>query len=584
MKPKTLHYQCDGGQSSGSSSPSPPHSPPRYASKGRRKLRSKPHYYLPLRELFVGGFNFRFSFRHMVLLPLLYISGLIMCVGPFSSFGGQPSPPGSLYRSHRMYHLLRRHIQSDNSSAIQMASVWKYKRLKERKPCSNSTASQLHVGMQAAELINKDATTYLIVDANGGLNQQRSAICNAVAVAGLLNAILVIPRFEFHNVWKDSSKFGDIYDEDHFIAALDGHVKVVKELPEALMQRYDYNISNIPNFHVQALSTANYYLGEVLPVLQRERVLRLSPFANRLAMNVPPEIQFLRCLANYEALRFSSPILTFARSLVSQMIEKSSRDNGKYVSVHLRFEEDMVAFSCCVYDGGEAEKVDMDSIRERGWRKKFKLKEHLISPSLNRVNGKCPLTPLEVGMMLRGMGFDNNTSIYLASGKLYKPERYLAPLQEMFPLLHTKESLATPDELAPFMEYSSRMAALDYMVCLLSEVFVTTQGGNFPHFLMGHRRFLYNGHAKTIKPDKRKLAILMDDRIKLSWREFKEHMGVMLAESDRKGLMVPRIRRFNRKTSVYTYPLPECRCLQKPHNTNTTDNKYMLDQLFESVR
>ena len=122
MKPKTLHYQCDGGQSSGSSSPSPPHSPPRYASKGRRKLRSKPHYYLPLRELFVGGFNFRFSFRHMVLLPLLYISGLIMCVGPFSSFGGQPSPPGSLYRSHRMYHLLRRHIQSDNSSAIQVRS------------------------------------------------------------------------------------------------------------------------------------------------------------------------------------------------------------------------------------------------------------------------------------------------------------------------------------------------------------------------------------------------------------------------------------------------------------------------------
>ena len=62
-------------------------------------------------------------------------------------------------------------------------------------------------------------------------------------------------------------------------------------------------------------------------------------------MNVPPEIQFLRCLANYEALRFSSPILTFARSLVSQMIEKSSRDNGKYVSVHLRFEEVLMLFS-----------------------------------------------------------------------------------------------------------------------------------------------------------------------------------------------------------------------------------------------
>lgn len=54
------------------------------------------------------------------------------------------------------------------------------------------------------------------------------------------------------------------------------------------------------------------------------------------------------------------------------------------------------------------------------------------------------------------------------------------------------------------------MAALDYTVCLHSEVFVTTQGGNFPHFLLGHRRYLYGGHSKTIKPDKRKLALLFD--------------------------------------------------------------------------
>jgi len=58
--------------------------------------------------------------------------------------------------------------------------------------------------------------------------------------------------------------------------------------------------------------------------------------------------------------------------------------------------------------------------------------------------------------------------------------------------------------------YSSRMVALDYIVCH-SEVFVTTQGGNFPHFLMGHKRYLYKGHAKTIKPDKCKLALLSDN-------------------------------------------------------------------------
>lgn len=28
-------------------------------------------------------------------------------------------------------------------------------------------------------------------------------ICNAVAVAGLLNAILVVPHLDFHSVWVD---------------------------------------------------------------------------------------------------------------------------------------------------------------------------------------------------------------------------------------------------------------------------------------------------------------------------------------------------------------------------------------------
>ena len=58
--------------------------------------------------------------------------------------------------------------------------------------------------------------------------------------------------------------------------------------------------------------------------------------------------------------------------------------------------QDMVAFSCCLYDGGEAEKLEMDSAREKGWRGKFKQKGRIIEPQLNRLNGKCPLTPLEV--------------------------------------------------------------------------------------------------------------------------------------------------------------------------------------------
>ncbi|KAB1205375.1 hypothetical protein CJ030_MR7G010684 [Morella rubra] len=560
MKTKSHAHNGNGSASDnsggGSSSPSPPPSPPRHSSLSycRRRVRSKAHYAQSLKESFGGGILLRRNLRYLLVLPMLYLSGLLMCVGPFSAIVGGPAPPGSVYRSHEMFWRLWRDVEADNSSAVELSSVWKYKRLKEQRPCPNSTAGR--------QFESSGPSGYLIVEANGGLNQQRSAICNAVAVAGLLNAILVIPRFDFHRVWRDSSDFGDIYDEEHFVATLEDYVKVVKKLPDLLMERYEHNITNVPTFHVEAWASISYYLGEVYPVLQKQGVIRIAPFANRLAMNVPPHVQSLRCLTNYEALRFSSPISTLANKLVDRMIAKSLRAGGKYVSVHLRFEEDMVAFSCCVYDGGKAEQIEMDLVREKGWRGKFKRKDRIIKPALNRINGKCPLSPLEVGMMLRGMGFGNDTSIYLASGKIYQSQRHLAPLLKMFPHVHTKESLATPEELAPFKDYSSRLAALDYTVCLSSEVFVTTQGGNFPHFLMGQRRFLYDGHAKTIMPDKQKLVVLFQD-MDLSWQAFKDQMKEMLSESDRKGMMVPRVRKINRKTSVYTYPLPECRCLQK---------------------
>ena len=56
----------------------------------------------------------------------------------------------------------------------------------------------------------------------------------------------------------------------------------------------------------------------------------------------------------------------------------------------------MVAFSCCVYNGGEEEKRELDAARERGWRGKFNRTGRVINPGAIRMDGKCPLTPLEV--------------------------------------------------------------------------------------------------------------------------------------------------------------------------------------------
>ncbi|CAL1409947.1 unnamed protein product [Linum trigynum] len=505
----------------------------------------------------------------LLFAPLLYISWVLLYMGSLGFdvdldlkrgvVGGvvvrKSAPRGSVYRSPQVFKKLWPHMEAEsrsNGSFNALMRTWDPSLLQDWKPCVNGNASASNAGLAKSN-------GFLIIEANGGLNQQRLSICDAVAVAGFLNATLVIPIFHLNSVWRDSSKFGDIFDEEFFIDSLKDRVNVVRQLPKDVLEQFDNNISSIVNLRVKGWSSPTYYLQKVLPKLKEMRAVRIAPFSNRLAHAVPPNVQDLRCLANFKALRFSESLRTLGEKMVDRMIRNSSHTGGKYVSVHLRFEEDMVAFSCCEYDGGEEEKLEMDLARERSWRGKFRRRGRVIRPGANRMDGKCPLTPLEVGMMLRGMGFDSSTPLYVAAGNIYKAEKYMAPLKQMFPRLETKETLATPEELAPFKGYSSRFAALDYTVCLHSEVFVTTQGGNFPHFLMGHRRYLYGGHSKTIRPDKRKLAILFDSP-SIRWEVFKRQMRDMLRHSDVKGC---ELRKSG--ASLYTFPMPDCMCRTSPN-------------------
>ncbi|KAH7428694.1 hypothetical protein KP509_09G012400 [Ceratopteris richardii] len=501
--------------------------------------------------------------RHWFFLiaPLIYISGMLVYMGT-TSFDvpkiTNATPPGSIYRSPEVFKRLWPAMQKANTSYGIMAA-WQVQKGRELwKPCIQP--SSLSKGLQ-------ESNGFIIIEANGGLNQQRSSICNAVALAGLLNATLVTPTFHLNSVWQDSSLFGDIYDEEHFINSLAGYVRVVRELPEYISEELRNNVSLIHNFRIKAWQPASFYLSTVLPKLRKLGVIRISPFANRLSYDkVPPKLQQLRCIANFQALRFAKPIADMGEKLVDRMIKHSNGTSGKYIAVHLRFEEDMVAFSCCTYDGGEEEKRELDAARERGWRGKFNKTGRIIRPGVIRMDGRCPLTPLEVGMMLRGMGFQNNTPIFLAAGKIYKAEKNMIPLLQMFPMLQTKETLLSSEELEPFKNYSSRLAALDYTVCLHSEVFVTTQGGNFPQFLIGQRRYLNKGHSKTIKPDKRKLAILLDNP-KIRWETFTKQMQAMRRHSDLKG---HELRKSS--SSVYTYPAPDCMCPYREDVSNSLSN------------
>lgn len=52
-----------------------------------------------------------------------------------------------------------------------------------------------------------------------------------------------------------------------------------------------------------------------------------------------------------------------------------------------------------------------------------------------RKQGKCPLEPGEVALVLKGMGYTEASQIYVASGPVYGGNARMRPLQRLFPNL-----------------------------------------------------------------------------------------------------------------------------------------------------
>ncbi|KAK8460287.1 hypothetical protein SEVIR_2G308700v4 [Setaria viridis] len=382
--------------------------------------------------------------------------------------------------------------------------LWRSKLASNFYGCCNSSSKFLDSS------VTTQPERYLIVVTSGGLNQQRTGIVDAVVAARILNATLVVPKLDQTSFWKDSSNFSEIFDMDWFISFLAKDVKIIKEPPEKggkAMKPY--------KMRVPRKCTPRCYLNRVLPALLKKHVIRMTKYDYRLSNKLDTDLQKLRCRVNYHALRFTDQIQELGKKLIQRMREKSRY----FIALHLRFEPDMLAFSGCYYGGGEKERRELAAIRRR-WRTL-----HIRDPEKGRRQGRCPLTPEEVGLMLRALGYRSDVHIYVASGEIYGGDDTLAPLKALFPNFHTKESLSSQEELAPFLKFSSRMAAIDFIVCDESDAFVANNIGNMAKILSGRRR--YFGHKRTIRPNAKQLYPLLMKRGNMSWDAFSAQVRII---------------------------------------------------------
>ncbi|VVA91049.1 unnamed protein product [Arabis nemorensis] len=437
---------------------------------------------------------------------------------------------------------------------------------------------------------------YIMVTANGGINQQRVAVCNIVVVARLLNAVLVIPKFMLSDVWTDASQFGDIYQEEHFIKYLSPDIRIVKELPKNL-QSLDLEAigSVVTDTDVMKEAKPGFYINHILPILLKNRVVHFVGFGNRLAFDpMPFELQRLRCRCNFHALNFIPRIQETGALLVRRLRnsgsylapldqhllgpksaslildnksdtpaqKKAASSSSKYLALHLRFEIDMVAHSLCYFGGGETEQKELDSYRQKHFPSLSTLtkKKKFPSPDALRTEGLCPLTPEEAVLMLAALGFNRETRVFVAGANIYGGSKRLAALTSLYPNLVSKEKLLSQAELEPFKNFSSQLAALDFIACAVANAFAMTDSGSqLSSLVSGYRIYYGGGKMPTIRPNKRRLSDILLKNNTIDWKVFEKRVRKAIRQT--KHVFARPIGR-----SVYRYPrCIECMCNDQEH-------------------
>ncbi|CAI9272615.1 unnamed protein product [Lactuca saligna] len=294
-----------------------------------------------------------------------------------------------------------------------------------------------------------ESDRYIFVRIRGGFHEIRSSICDAVVIARLLNATLVIPEIQSTTSSKGISaqfkSFAYLYNEDQFMAALANDILVVKTLPKTL--KGARRKKEIPSFKVLNSQSPYYYLHHVLPVLIRHSVVELVVSdGGCLQATLPPDLeeyQRLRCRVAFHALTFRQEV----QELATKILHRLRAPGRPFIAYDPGMTRDALAYHGCaeLFQDVHTELIQ----HRRLWMlKRGIVKGNLtVDSNAQRLNGSCPLMPEEIGIILRAYGYSWDTIIYISGGEVFGGQKKLIPFHAIFENVVDRTSLTTSWEL-----------------------------------------------------------------------------------------------------------------------------------------
>nr|XP_043615196.1 O-fucosyltransferase 13 isoform X2 [Erigeron canadensis] len=317
----------------------------------------------------------------------------------------------------------------------------------------------------------------------------RRDLCDGVGVARLLNATLVLPKFEVAAYWNESSGFADVFDVDYFIQQLKGFIDVVKELPAEIASREPVRVD------CSKRKGQFDYVESVLPSLLEHHYISITPAMSQRRDRFPLYGKAALCQACYSALRLTSVLEKKSSELLAAIPKP-------FLSLHLRFEPDMVAYSQCEYSGlspSSIKAIESARVDRKPWTGE--------TARVWRSRGKCPLTPNETALILQSLSIPTYTNIYLAAGDGIME---LGGLTSIYTNVVTKSSLLSGEDFK--IMHGNTKAALDYYVSINSDSYVATYFGNMDKMVAAMRA--YKGLYKTLFLSRKAFAELTSQGLK----------------------------------------------------------------------